>query len=100
MGQIMTKKRRALDDEGLDMLMRISHRQQPLKSHELNQKIDTWDRKASRTIESLLKKFNFSLILNCGCCCNIFLIDVVIEGCSGKFALPEILKGKQQLLKI
>ena len=100
MGQIMTKKRCALDDESLDMLMRISHRQQPLKSHELNQKIDTWDRKASGTIEYFLKKLNFSLILNCGCCCNIFLIDVVIEGCSRKYALPEILKGQQQLLKI
>ena len=42
MGQIMTKKGCALDDESLDILMRISHRQKPLKTHELNQIIDTW----------------------------------------------------------
>ena len=41
MGQILTKKRYALDDESLNMLMRISHRREPLKSHELNQIIDT-----------------------------------------------------------
>ena len=52
MGQIMTKKRCALDDESLDMQMRISHRQEPLKIHELNQIIDT-----SGTVESFLKKF-------------------------------------------
>ena len=36
MGQIVTKKRCALDIESLDMLMKISHKQDPLKSHELN----------------------------------------------------------------
>ena len=42
MGQIMTKKRCGLHDESLDMLMRISYKQEPLKTHELNQLIDTW----------------------------------------------------------
>ena len=42
MVQIMTKKKCALDIESLDMLMRISHKQDPLKSHELNQITDTW----------------------------------------------------------
>ena len=37
----MTQKRCARDNESLDLLMRISHRQGPLKSHELNQIIDT-----------------------------------------------------------
>ena len=41
MGEIMTKKRCALDDESLGMLKRISHRQEPLKSHELNQILET-----------------------------------------------------------
>ena len=31
MGQIMARKRCALDDESLFMLMRIFHRQEPLK---------------------------------------------------------------------
>ena len=31
MGQIMTKKRCALNDESLDMRIRMSHRQEPLK---------------------------------------------------------------------
>ena len=44
MGQIMTKKSCGLDNGSLDILMRISHRQEPLKSHELNQIIDTWKR--------------------------------------------------------
>ena len=39
-GQIVTKKRCALDNESLDIIMRISHRQEPLTSHELNQIID------------------------------------------------------------
>ena len=41
MGEIMTKKRFALDDESLCMLKRISHRQEPLKSQELNQILET-----------------------------------------------------------
>ena len=52
MGQIMTKKRCALDDECLDMLMRISYRQEPLKSYELNQIIDTWKSLRDRRIFS------------------------------------------------
>ena len=50
--------------------------------------------------QDFLEKFNFSLILNCGCYCNIFLTDVVSERCSRKYALHGILKGQQQLLKI
>ena len=41
-GQIMTKKRCALNNENLDIIMRIFHRQEALKTHELNQIIDTW----------------------------------------------------------
>ena len=52
MGQIMTKKRCALDDESLDMQIRISHRQEPLKIHELNQITDTWKSVRDRRIFS------------------------------------------------
>ena len=48
-GQIMTKKRCALGDE---MLMRISHRQELLKIHELNQVTDTWKSLRDRIIFS------------------------------------------------
>lgn len=52
MSQILTKKRCALDDKSLDMLMRISHRKDPLETHELNQVIDIWKGLKDRRIFS------------------------------------------------
>ena len=86
----MTKKRCALEDE---MLMRISPRQELLKSHELNQITDTWKSLRERIIFS--EEVELFLVLNCECYFNIFLTDIVIERCSRKYALPEILKSQQ-----
>ena len=45
MGQIMTKKRCTLDDNSLDMLMRISYRKEALRDAEIKEpKIDVYSR--------------------------------------------------------
>ena len=63
MGQIMIKKRRALNDESFDILMTISHRQEPLTSPELDQIIDTGKSLRDRRIFFKEYFLNFSLIL-------------------------------------
>ena len=53
MGQIMTKKRTALDDSSLDTLMRISYHKEPLTSNEIKSTLDIWKNKCDRRIFSL-----------------------------------------------
>ena len=50
MGQIMTKKRCALDDKSLDLLMRIAYRKDPLQNHEINEITDIWKSLKDRRI--------------------------------------------------
>ena len=42
MGQIMTKKRRSLDDNSLDLFMRISHTKENLTTKDTTQVMDIW----------------------------------------------------------
>ena len=41
-GQIMTKKRTALDDSSLETLMRISYHKQSLNTNEVKQVLELW----------------------------------------------------------
>ena len=50
MGQIMTKKRSTLDDNSLDLLMRISYRKKPFDVVEINQIFDSWKGMKERRI--------------------------------------------------
>ena len=52
MGQIMTKKRCTLDDNSLDMLMRISYRKEPLRDAEIKEITDIWKSTKDRRIFS------------------------------------------------
>ena len=52
MGQIMSKKRTALDDSSLDTLMRISYHKEPLTSNEIKSTLDIWKNKRDRRIFS------------------------------------------------
>ena len=42
MGQIVTKKRTALDDNSLEMLMRISYNKTPLNTNDVKGVLDKW----------------------------------------------------------
>ena len=52
MGQIMTKKRCSLDDNSLDLLMRISHNKESLTMKDTTQVMDIWSRLSERRIFS------------------------------------------------
>ena len=52
MGQIMTKKRCLLDDNSLDLLMRISHNKESLTTKDKTQVMDIWSRLSERRIFS------------------------------------------------
>ena len=41
-GQIVTKKRTALDDNSLEMLMRISYNKTPLNTNDVKGVLDKW----------------------------------------------------------
>ena len=42
MSQLITKKRTSLDDNGLEMLMRISYHKNPLSMNDVKQVLDNW----------------------------------------------------------
>ena len=52
MGQIMTKKRRSLDDNSLDLFMRISHTKENLTTKDTTQVMDIWSGLSVRWIFS------------------------------------------------
>ena len=52
MGQIMTKKRCLLDDNSLDLLMRISHNKESLTTKDKTQVMDIWSGLSERRIFS------------------------------------------------
>ena len=54
-GQIVTKKRTALDDNSLEMLMRISYNKTPLNTNDVKGVLDKWKKKKDRSI--FAKKF-------------------------------------------
>ena len=54
-GQIVTKKRTALDDNSLEMLMRISYNKTPLNTNDVKGVLDKWKKKKDRRI--FAKKF-------------------------------------------
>ena len=50
MGQIVAKKRTALDDNSLEMLMRISYNKTPLNTNEVKGVLDKWREEKDRRI--------------------------------------------------
>ena len=50
MGQIVTKKRTALDDDSLEMLMRISYHKTPLNTNDVKGVLDKWKKEKDRRI--------------------------------------------------
>ena len=52
MGQIMAKKRTALDDNSLETLMRISYQKQSLNTNDIKQVLDLWRNQKERRIFS------------------------------------------------
>ena len=52
MGQIMTKKRCSLDDNSLDLFMRISHTKENLTTKDTTQVMDIWSGLSERRIFS------------------------------------------------
>ena len=55
MGQIVTKKHTALDDNSLETLMRISYNKTPLNTNDVKGVLDKWKKKKDRRI--FAKKF-------------------------------------------
>ena len=49
-GQIVTKKRTALDDNSLEMLMRISYNKTPLNTNDVKGVLDKWKKLKDRRI--------------------------------------------------
>ena len=52
MGQIMTKKRTALDDNSLETLMRISYYKESLNTNDVKQLLELWSGQKERRIFS------------------------------------------------
>ena len=50
MGQTVTKKRTALDNNSLEMLMRISHYKTPLNTNDVKRVLDKWKKEKDRRI--------------------------------------------------
>ena len=49
-GQIVTKKRTALDDNSLEMLIRISYNKIPLNTNDVKGVLDKWKKENDRKI--------------------------------------------------
>ena len=50
MGKIVTKKRAALDDNSLEMLMHISYNKTPLNTNDVKGVLDKWKKEKDRRI--------------------------------------------------
>ena len=50
MGQIVTKKRTAQDDNSLEMLMHISYNKTPLKTDDVKEVFDKWKKEKDHRI--------------------------------------------------
>ena len=51
-GQIMAKKRTALDENSLEILMRISYHKQSLNTNDVNQVLELWRNQKEREMIS------------------------------------------------